>query len=727
MESTMHSYHARLQSFQSEHRLAKRRASSQKKKQHSAVQWPHQVPAPEHLARAGFFYSPSSDSDDNVQCFLCAVALDGWELGDDPMAEHLAHSTECGWVLSLSVQNEAEERDPMSPELVLARSDTYGAMWPHEAKKGWKCKTQKMVDAGWSFDPSPDAEDGVTCFYCSLSLDGWEPKDNPLEEHRRRSPECPFFSLVHRHASLKPAKKTGRARASSTSKPSRLSTQSIQSTFSEAPSLMSLGDVGAEMDVEQSVAIDTTITSDAGKGKKKASKTKAQAKARKKAVRDQSVEPMNALPEADQLSAAPGSFPEEAVIAPAPESQSQEEAPKPKRGRKAKATEDSQIEDASLAGPAPKAAKSRSKAKPAASTPARISQDASQLQSELHEAVSFASAVQSPPQRTTRTLKRTSDGTVKQEDPILDTVEEEPPLPKKTARAPAKAKKGKKTAKGTQDDSEMIHAPVEDLTELGSSQGESKPKRSKKANKAAEVEQPMSQVEVEQPEVDIQMEEEPAQRESEEDSNPTPAAEEFEATPTPQKPRISDHVPAPEDARAESTHSTPSSDHSQQFSDAENQPPSSSVRAPPTTKAAPVLAAAPTLQQPPQMFESPTKTTRIPLAASTPNRSPSRARSPQKQLGRLTSDTPWQPVDLETAFFASPEKGREEDVSAKLAEVAGLLTSPEKKMSVEEWIRWRAQQAESKLKGECERMVGLFEKAGTRGLSVLEGVRTLEV
>lgn len=38
----------------------------------------------------------------------------------------------------------------------------------------------KMVEAGWCYDPSPEFDDGVTCFYCNLSLDGWEPKDNPL-------------------------------------------------------------------------------------------------------------------------------------------------------------------------------------------------------------------------------------------------------------------------------------------------------------------------------------------------------------------------------------------------------------------------------------------------------------------------------------------------------------------------------------------------------------------
>lgn len=68
----------------------------------------------------------------------------------------------------------------MSDVMADARKATFGDSWPHEHKKGWKCKTLKMVEGGWCYDPAPDVEDGVTCFYCGLSLDGWEPKDNPL-------------------------------------------------------------------------------------------------------------------------------------------------------------------------------------------------------------------------------------------------------------------------------------------------------------------------------------------------------------------------------------------------------------------------------------------------------------------------------------------------------------------------------------------------------------------
>lgn len=37
----------------------------------------------------------------------------------------------------------------------------------------------KMVAAGWCFTPIPEADDCVQCFYCGVSLDGWEPKDDP--------------------------------------------------------------------------------------------------------------------------------------------------------------------------------------------------------------------------------------------------------------------------------------------------------------------------------------------------------------------------------------------------------------------------------------------------------------------------------------------------------------------------------------------------------------------
>jgi hypothetical protein len=54
------------------------------------------------------------------------------------------------------------------------------------------------------------------------------------------------------------------------------------------------------------------------------------------------------------------------------------------------------------------------------------------------------------------------------------------------------------------------------------------------------------------------------------------------------------------------------------------------------------------------------------------------------------------------------------------------LTSPEKKMTVEEWIQYNAHLAEEKLRNECERMVGTFEREGTRAMQSLQAVEALD-
>jgi hypothetical protein len=60
---------------------------------------------------------------------------------------------DCGWAINVCIgqrcatdpDNVAEE-DPIGPRLVEARMKTFeaGAGWPHEDKKGWKCKVKKV-------------------------------------------------------------------------------------------------------------------------------------------------------------------------------------------------------------------------------------------------------------------------------------------------------------------------------------------------------------------------------------------------------------------------------------------------------------------------------------------------------------------------------------------------------------------------------------------------------
>lgn len=116
--------------------------------------------------------------------------------------------------------------------------------------------------------------------------------------------------------------------------------------------------------------------------------------------------------------------------------------------------------------------------------------------------------------------------------------------------------------------------------------------------------------------------------------------------------------------------------------------------------------------------------------------------SPSKRniVAGLQSTTPWQPADLDLLFLSSsPAKSYDggdgdEDkenvgggsgghgVVARLLRKGAELTTPEKRMTVEEWIYHNAGLAEQKLKRECEAMVSAFEREGCRALRVLEGL-----
>lgn len=99
------------------------------------------------LAKAGFFFHPLQANPDNVVCFLCHRALDGWEEGDDPLSEHLKHSPDCGWAIVATIEKqdgELSEEYPLSIGMIEARKATFLDKWPHDSKKGWKCKTKQV-------------------------------------------------------------------------------------------------------------------------------------------------------------------------------------------------------------------------------------------------------------------------------------------------------------------------------------------------------------------------------------------------------------------------------------------------------------------------------------------------------------------------------------------------------------------------------------------------------
>ncbi|XP_003246599.3 baculoviral IAP repeat-containing protein 5-like [Acyrthosiphon pisum] len=61
-----------------------------------------------------------------------------------------------------------------------------------------KPSAKEMAEAGF-YCPNQDTPDTVRCFSCFIELDGWEPTDQPWEEHRNRNlsskPPCKFVEI----------------------------------------------------------------------------------------------------------------------------------------------------------------------------------------------------------------------------------------------------------------------------------------------------------------------------------------------------------------------------------------------------------------------------------------------------------------------------------------------------------------------------------------------------
>lgn len=159
----------------------------------------------------------------------------------------------------------------------------------------------------------------------------------------------------------------------------------------------------------------------------------------------------------------------------------------------------------------------------------------------------------------------------------------------------------------------------------------------------------------------------------------------------------------PASASASAKQATLSPSQSPQSSDAENQPPSSK---PASSAAAKRVALAP-----------------ISLPATTPLRNNMGSPSRRNVVAGLRSIQPWKAVDLDLVFELAGEGETEDKVAARLLKKGGAeLSTPERNMTVEEWIFHNAGLAEQMLKSECENMVSRFEVEGGRAMRVLEGI-----
>jgi hypothetical protein len=95
---TMEAYESRLQSF-----TKARRVKQSTAKRAVSLKWPHPthfIATPDTLTEAGFFFNPTWDARDNVECYFCGKCLDGWEEQDDPFSLHWNKCRDtCAWAV----------------------------------------------------------------------------------------------------------------------------------------------------------------------------------------------------------------------------------------------------------------------------------------------------------------------------------------------------------------------------------------------------------------------------------------------------------------------------------------------------------------------------------------------------------------------------------------------------------------------------------------------------
>ncbi|SGZ30409.1 BQ5605_C048g12352 [Microbotryum silenes-dioicae] len=209
------------------HLYPTRRATYHKSRKGASrsLNWPHPLTKAasttssihaDHLSRAGFYSTPTSDHPSSTTCFLCDLVVDRWCEGDEPLLLHLTRSPHCGWAILLS--NMADDPNkirkhwdwgidgsdwPRSDKIQSARLMSFERGWPHKGAKGVPT-VQQLASAGWWFRPEADEDAGDRCYcpYCTRTVEGWEAGDDAVALHQRKlGLECPFF-LAERPSQL---------------------------------------------------------------------------------------------------------------------------------------------------------------------------------------------------------------------------------------------------------------------------------------------------------------------------------------------------------------------------------------------------------------------------------------------------------------------------------------------------------------------------------------------
>ncbi|XP_008276362.1 E3 ubiquitin-protein ligase XIAP [Stegastes partitus] len=157
--------------------------------------WPPTAPVRgQDLAQAGLYYLGVQDQ---VQCFCCGGRLGGWETGDTAWGEHTKHFPHCFFILGHDVGNITFQASTENSEGGSSQQrNTYVHMGTFEERLNSFAGVQHPVDherlarAGFY---STGRGDRTSCFRCGGGLKGWQPEEDPWEEHAKNYPGCSFL------------------------------------------------------------------------------------------------------------------------------------------------------------------------------------------------------------------------------------------------------------------------------------------------------------------------------------------------------------------------------------------------------------------------------------------------------------------------------------------------------------------------------------------------------
>ncbi|KAK1148523.1 hypothetical protein N8T08_009529 [Aspergillus melleus] len=754
----METFGARLASFDRVLQPEKRRGSSAKAAK--SIAWPHRRPSPAELAHAGFFYNPYETNPDNTTCFLCRRALDGWEEEDNSITEHLKHSPDCGWALMMDIQqhssNPAEIEDPTSDPIRQARLATFGGK--KKGSRSKKARTSKVsrqsTQSTISEAPVSDVDviDPPTMSQSSTKPKttkksskpktktskskkteaGPIPTEMEIDDSEQADPEAP-----------QPKRPTrGKKRASGEIDPDQedsgvANTQEVE--HSEAPTKKKAkkSRESAQKNEQEDVVIAEAHQEDVAqeaqeqeepKKARSTSKKKTSAKSRKASSASSTAKPSvhpEEHQEVDMYAALEAELDNPEPVQPTEEVE-QKPAKKLKSKKKKKdASPEPSVEDVPQVNEShPDVPQETEPTGPPA--PEEPAQPKTKRESTKREKSKGRSSTKRVTEETTEPTKPTEpapqptfdmdDGSdidvsrhesfvsveipnrLPEQDPPADSSDKATKKKQKQKSSLDKTKKPKKTSKTAPEPVQSIEEPIEEsnVEEQVQPQEILKPQESPDAQKQEPDPKPTrrrsSRVPPKTAERYSDIPEEKQLAKSlagSRSSNARAAPEEYGQR---DEPEAVSPIPS-------ASKSSPSP--SPQSSDAENRPPSMKP------SASRPVAASPSKQP----------TLRVPLAPSTP--SPSKRTA---NTGGLNTSCPWKPVDIDEILLAGNSDKENVDITTALSSVKGDLTSPEKKMTVEQWITWNAKNGEERLRRECERIVGQFEKEGARAMRVLEGI-----